>query len=159
MTRLALLLSAAVLPLAACAPAVADEEVATASDASRVVKGTEVPNIDFTPDVEQGAQLRALFAKSDADNLDRNPIGRLFRGDYSRAGEFGDGITDEYFARERAANAAELAQLANIDRDALSPTDRIAYDVFRWQQETARTGLGPEILPLTVVRPIDHFSG
>lgn len=147
MNRLALLLVAAALPLAACTAPV--HEVAEVRAASAT---TPAPR-------DQAAELRALFARSDADSLDRNPLSRLFRGDLSHAGEFGDGLTDAYFNAERTANENELAALARIDRNALSPTDKIAYDVFKYQQEVGLKGYGSDILPLTVVRPIDHFSG
>ena len=158
MTRTALLLAAAALPLAACATAGADEEVATPSATTPLLERDDrVPEVAAAQD--QGARLRALFARSDEGQLNRNPLGRLFRGDYSRAGEFGDFITDAYYQGEREAVSTELAELGRIDRAALSPTDRIAYDVFKWQQENSARGYSPEILPLTVVRPIDHFSG
>ncbi|HZF44013.1 MAG TPA: DUF885 domain-containing protein [Sphingomonadaceae bacterium] len=155
MTRIALLL--ATCSLAACAAPGDIDAVATAADAQPAAAAT--PSAAVTPARDQAAELKALFAKSDADSLERNPIQRLFRGDTSRAADFGDYITDAYFDAERAAAQSELAALARIDREALSPTDRIAYDVFRYQQETGLRGYGPDILPLTVVRPIDHFSG
>ena len=153
MTRLALLLATCVLAGCATVPTAGNADMAADARTPPVV------GLAAAAQRDQAAELRALFAKSDADSLDRNPIQRLFRGDTSRAGEFGDGITDAYFARERAAAEGELAALARIDRASLSPTDRIAYDVFRYQQEQGLKGLGPDILPLTVVRPLDHFSG
>ena len=108
---------------------------------------------------QPGEALRTLFKESDEANLKRNPISGLFRGDLRYADQFGDYITPAYFDAERAATQAELAQLANIDRAALNATDRIAYDVFKWQQNQALSGLTPEILALTVVRPLNHFSG
>lgn len=155
MTRIALLL--ATCSLAACAASGDTDAVATAGDVRPVA--AIPPTMDAPPTRDQAAELKALFARSDADTLNRNPIQRLFRGDTSHAGEFGDYVTDAYFEAERVAAQAELAALARIDREALSPTDRIAYDVFRYQQETGLKGYGPDILPLTVVRPIDHFSG
>jgi uncharacterized protein (DUF885 family) len=104
-------------------------------------------------------RLDALFKQSDEDNLRRNPINALFRGDMRYAGQFGDYITDEYLAREKAADEAELRQLLAIDRNALSPTDRIAYDVFRQEKEQSLKSYSPQLMALTVVRPIDHFSG
>ena len=151
MTRIALLL--ATCSLAACAAPMAETAQKPYSPGMPVLDTPEPPARD------QAAELKALFARSDAESLERNPLQRLFRGDLSRAGEFGDGITDAYFEAERGAAERELAALARIDRDALSPTDRIAFDVFRYQQETGLKGYGPDILPLTVVRPIDHFSG
>lgn len=108
---------------------------------------------------QPGEALRQLFKDSDEASLKRNPIAGLFRGDLRYADQFGDYITPAYFDAERAATQDELARLAKIDRAALNATDRIAYDVFKWQQQQALSGLTPEILALTVVRPINHFSG
>ncbi|HEY9555042.1 DUF885 domain-containing protein [Allosphingosinicella sp.] len=104
-------------------------------------------------------QLHALFKKSDEDNLRRNPVSALFRGDMRYADQLGDYISDEYFAAEKAAAEAELAALAKIDRSQLSDTDKIAYDVFKFDKESELKGYQPDILALTVVRPINHFSG
>ena len=109
--------------------------------------------------VSPSEQLRALFKQSDEDNLRRNPLNALFRGDMRYAEQLGDNITDAYYASERQAAEQELAALAAIDRSALSPTDRLAYDVFKRQQEISLRSLGAELLPLTAVRPIDHFFG
>ena len=155
MTRFAFLL--ATVALGACAAPMAD--TAQVASAGSMAEPAAPPAGAPMPARDQAAELKALFAKSDADSLDRNPIQRLFRGDTSHAAEFGDYITPEYFDRERSATQAEAAALSGIDREALSATDKIAYDVFRYQQEQSLKGLSPAILPLTVVRPIDHFSG
>src|SRR4051794_15889251 len=77
-------------------------------------------------------QLFQLFKQSDEDSLKRNPITGIFRGDLRYADQFGDYITDEYFAKEKAATEADLANLHKINRAALNPTDQIAYDVFEY---------------------------
>ena len=105
------------------------------------------------------AQLKQLFADSDEDNLKRNPISALFRGDLRYADRLGDYISDGYFAAERKATEKELKRLTSIDRNALNMTDRISYDVFKWQADTTLRGLQPDMLALTAVRPIDHFFG
>jgi uncharacterized protein (DUF885 family) len=105
------------------------------------------------------ARLHRLFHDSDEANLRRNPIAGMFRGDYRYAAHLGDYISDEYFAAERAAAQADLAALAAIDRAALNPTDRLAYDVFRYQREDDLADVMPAMLALTAVRPINHFSG
>ncbi len=103
--------------------------------------------------------LRQLFADSDEASLKRNPINGIFRGDLRYAKEFGDYITDAYLAGEKAAAMSELKRLKTINRAALSPKDKIAYDVFQWQQEQSLKGFDPKILKLSVVRPLNHFSG
>ncbi|MEO9600095.1 DUF885 domain-containing protein [Parasphingorhabdus sp.] len=110
-------------------------------------------------EMTEGEKLKALFAKSDEDNLKRNPIGALFRGDERYADQLGDYISDEYFAGEKAAEEAELAALLKLDRSSLNATDKIAYDVFKRNKEQALQGYSDEIMALTVVRPVNHFSG
>ncbi len=104
-------------------------------------------------------RLSALFKQSDEDTLRRNPLNALFRGDMRYAAQLGDMFTEGYYAAERAAAEEELRQLAAIDRNALSPTDQLAYDVFKRQTEIGLRGVQEPLLALTAVRPIDHFSG
>ncbi|HEX8261831.1 MAG TPA: DUF885 domain-containing protein [Allosphingosinicella sp.] len=103
--------------------------------------------------------LAALFRDSDEAGLQRNPIQALARGDLRYADRFGDFFSDSYYAAERAAARAELARLAQIDRDALGADERVAYDVFKWQRGMDLKGLEGEIFAASVVRPIDHFNG
>lgn len=103
--------------------------------------------------------LVKLFHDSDEASLKRNPISGIFRGDMRYAAHLGDYISDAYYAGERAAGEADLAALAKIDRAKLSDTNKIAYDVFTWQTKNTLKALSPELLDLTKVQPIDHFSG
>lgn len=135
--RLAALFLATLSPVALAAPAAAQAPVAQSAD----------------------AQLKQLFADSDEGTLKRNPLNALFRGDLRYADHLGDYITDAYFAAERKAGEDDLRRLKAIDRNALSATDKIAYDVFLWQTEVGLRGLQPDMLALTAVRPIDHFNG
>ncbi len=108
---------------------------------------------------DAGERLAALFKESDEATLRRNPIEALLRGDLRYAREFGDYVTPAYFEAERQAAASDLERLRAIDRNALGPTQQIAYDVFRWQAEQSLKSYSPEILSLTSVRPIDHKTG
>jgi uncharacterized protein (DUF885 family) len=104
-------------------------------------------------------QLQHLFAASDEANLKRNPLQALYRGDLRYAGEFGDDLSDAYFAAEKAAAVADLAALTQIDRNALPARDRVSYDVFRFQREDTLKGLDPALLKTQIERPIEHFYG
>jgi uncharacterized protein (DUF885 family) len=112
-----------------------------------------------TPVVTESQRLSALFAADDEASLKRNPLNAMFRGDMRYADQFGDFITDAYFANERAAAEANIEALKGIDREKLNDTDKIAYDVFRQNQLDALKGLSKEIMDLTVVRPLNHFFG
>ncbi|RJF93881.1 DUF885 domain-containing protein [Sphingomonas cavernae] len=105
------------------------------------------------------AQLHKLFADSDEASLKRNPISALFRGDMRYADRLGDYVSDAYFDAERTAAEADLKGLHAVDRNKLNATDQIAYDVFEWQTRLTLKNLTPEMLALTAVRPIDHFTG
>ena len=104
-------------------------------------------------------RLFRLFKESDEASLKRNPLSALFRGDMRYADRLGDNITDEYYAAERAASEADLAALHAIDRSSLNQTDQIAYDVFEFSTKDTLQGLQPDMLALTVVRPMNHFFG
>jgi uncharacterized protein (DUF885 family) len=105
------------------------------------------------------ARLAALFAASDEDNLRRNPLQALYRGDMRYADRLGEFLSDAYFAGEKAAGERDLAELHKIDRARLSPTDQIAYDVFEWQTKLTLKGFQPTLLNASIYRPIDHFAG
>ncbi len=140
--------------LAACATLTGEPESASPLVSSSASAATAVP-----PRQNAAEQLHALFTASDEDNLRRNPLTALVRGDLRYAGELGDGMSDAYYAAEREAAARELRQLGTIDKASLSPTDQIAYDVFRQQAEMNLRSYEPELLGLTAVRPLDHFFG
>lgn len=103
--------------------------------------------------------LFALFAAADEAHLRRNPLEAMLRGDLRFADQLGDLVSDAHFNAERTADQQALVALHRIDRARLSTQNKIAYDVFEWQMEDALSGLRPEILALTAVRPINHFSG
>ncbi|WP_432814132.1 DUF885 domain-containing protein [Sphingorhabdus sp.] len=107
----------------------------------------------------ESQKLSTLFAADDEASLQRNPLSAMFRGDMRYADRFGDFISDAYFANERKAAEANLEALKSIDRDRLNATDKIAYDVFKQNQTDALKGLSKEVMDLTVVRPLNHFSG
>jgi uncharacterized protein (DUF885 family) len=136
--------AASLLALLATAPAAARQAAPAAAQAEAQ---------------REGAKLAQLFHDSDEAGLRRNPVNAIFRGDMRYADRLGDFITDAYFAAEKAAGDADLAALARINRSKLNPTDRIAYDVFKWQTEDNLKNFAPGILALNRVLPINHFSG
>ena len=148
-----LLCAAAAAALGACAtPEAAPTPATPAAPPS-------APAPAAAPAESPSERLRALFARSDEDLLRRVPLAGLYRGDLRYAAQYGDYLSNQFFDRERAAQQAELDALRAIDRNALTPTEQLAYDVFRRDKEMALRGLTPEMLALTAVRPIDHFFG
>ncbi|GAA4043375.1 DUF885 domain-containing protein [Parerythrobacter jejuensis] len=107
----------------------------------------------------EGEKLKALFADSDKRSLELNPLSRLFRGDDKNADRLGDFLTDASYYADLRDTQLNVALLAQIDRSKLDPTDQLAYDVFKYNQEQSLKGSTPEIRALTEVRPVNHFSG
>lgn len=105
------------------------------------------------------AALARLFKESDEASLERNPLEALLRGDLRYADRFGDYLSDASLQAERESVEADLARLRAIDRSKLDPTQQIAYDVFKWQAERILKSLSPDLVALTIVRPIDHKTG
>ncbi|MBX7533007.1 DUF885 domain-containing protein [Qipengyuania sp. 1XM1-15A] len=150
------LLGVSALSLAACA-STPGEGVTVSQTGEYELTGTmEIPDAD---DQSAHDALFALFEDADERNLELNPIGALFRGDMRYADRIGDYLTDEYNDLSRADAELNLAKLKEIDRAALSPTDQLAYDVFEYNQRQALKALTPQILAVTDVRPVNHFSG
>ena len=147
--------SASLIALGACATT----SVEPIAPMAPVVAEAPVPAAPALSQKEAHDRLFELFKASDEGNLKRNPIGALSRGDLRYADRLGDFITDDYFAAEKAAGEAELAALRAIPRDALSETDQIAYDVFEFSTREGLRGFAPELMALTVVRPMNHFFG
>jgi len=104
-------------------------------------------------------RLFALFAAADERQLALNPVSGLFRGDMRRAGRLGDFMTDAYSIATRTGTLLNLSELSKIDRSQLNATDKLAYDVFEYDQQQSLKATSDEILALTEVRPVNHFSG
>lgn len=147
MTIRNLMLTAAALPLAACAtvPAADAPQPAVAPSAASQQSESE--------------RLYALFEATDRAFIARNPIAAFFRGDFTNADRLGDGFTLESFAAERRAAQDALTALAAIDRAALNANDRIAYDVFEFGQKSTIDSTEPAVLRYAANLPIDHFRG
>lgn len=104
-------------------------------------------------------KLFDLFEDADRRELALNPMNGIYRGDGERTDRLGDLLTDAAFLANRTDTRLNLALLAQIDRAKLSETDKLAYDVFRYTQQTALDGMNDTLRPLTAVRPLNHFFG
>lgn len=135
---------------------------------SAVIAQATVPLTSYaqsTPTVAAAIQqseherLFTLFAESDERQLALNPVSGLFRGDMRRADRLGDYLTDAHAIAARTNTLLNLAKLEQINRAKLNETDKLAYDVFKYDQEQNLKGSTDEIRALTDVRPVNHFSG
>ncbi len=105
------------------------------------------------------ARLKTLFADTDEASLRRNPMQALYRGDMRFADQLGDPYSDAHDAGEKAADEDALRRLAAIPRAELTPTDQIAYDVFKRNTGLDLEGYRPDLLKISHAMPITHFYG
>lgn len=85
---------------------------------------------------DQGAALRALLERSAAAEAALDPL-RAARSGTKGGSLFVDPLSDAYETQLRADRQRDAAGLAAIDRNALGPVDRIAYDVFAYKTQQA----------------------
>lgn len=104
-------------------------------------------------------KLFALFAAADQRDIELNPIMAIFRGDMRYADKLGDFYTDSHALASKTATLLNLSELKQIDRNRLSDVDKLAYDVFKYNEERSVAMSSDEIEALTDVRPVNHFSG
>ena len=119
------------------------------------VAAVSAPALAATPH----EQLTKLFHDSDEARLKRNPVEALYRGDLRYADRLGDFYSAAQSEASWQAAKADLTALLRINRARLNATDKIAYDVFKWQTDLSIRGNTPAMRLLTDVRPIDHFTG
>ena len=142
--RLALAASVAVICLAGPVPALAQ---------------TPHTAVAKTPEAAEHHKLFDLFEDADRREQALNPLNGLYRGDDERIDRLGDLLTDADFLASRTDTRLNLALLAQIDRTKLSETDKLAYDVFRYTQQTALEGMSDALRPIKAARPLNHFFG
>lgn len=144
----------AVLWLAAPMPPAAGQEAARGTARSAAAH----PNRGITT-VEARGQLRRVLAAADEADLRLTPQAALLRGDLRFAGDFGDTVSDAWYRRLEATLREQVRQIRRVDRAALEATDRIAYDVFRYQAEFALRAFDNGVAPIQQRLPIDHVFG
>jgi uncharacterized protein (DUF885 family) len=122
--------------------------------------GSAVGNAPATARIpKEDAKLAALFKNSDEAQLKLSPLTALGRGDLRYADQFGDNISDRWYADMEAQARRELRQLDGIHREKLSPKQKIAYDVFRYKTEDAVKFYELGLARIAQKMPIDHQSG
>ena len=99
-------------------------------------------------------QLNAMVDRYFEESLKLDPVGATFIGDNRYNDRYANSISPTYVADALQRERRYLRELERIDPDALTGTDRITYDVFRFDRETAIAGAR---FPAELM-PIDQFN-
>ncbi len=106
-----------------------------------------------------GRRLMDFLAEADQQDLALNPQAAVLRGDLTRAAEFGDLISDDYYRRAELLLRAQWAASAAIERARLSSAERVAYDMWRYQAGYALRQYDEGHVVVARQLPIDHLLG
>ena len=106
------------------------------------------------------ATLHALFAAEWDRGLRENPLDAVYFGDHRYDALLPD-LRPEAIAANNAADVEALRKLRAIDRAALSPADRLSYDVLAWEleQQIAAHRFRLDLMPLSHRHGIQLFDG
>jgi uncharacterized protein (DUF885 family) len=87
--------------------------------------------------------------------LELNPLEATFIGDDRFNDQLPNMLTKEYQMQTAAFYQGTLRELHDYDRSALSPTERVSYDVLKWECDINLEGLAFR----TELLPLDQFNG
>lgn len=90
--------------------------------------------VSAAPAVPASATLQALFAQDWERGLRESPMSATYLGD-RRYNDRWDDLRLQTLAQQQVEDRQTLARLHAIDRDALSPTDQLNYDLFAHQNQ------------------------
>ncbi|HEY6123188.1 MAG TPA: DUF885 domain-containing protein, partial [Steroidobacteraceae bacterium] len=100
------------------------------------------------------AQLNDMYAEFWEENLKLNPMSATFAGDPRYNAELPNFLSPEFFEKTRAFEQKYLDRARAIGTDGLAGQDRLSYDIFTLNRESALDDLKfPERL-----LPIDQFQ-
>ncbi len=137
MTRIAIVLVFCGL-MTACGPKESDR-VDAATDA-----GAQTNNVDDTDAVEAGLDasvaLKALVDEYFEENLELNPLFGVFIGDYRYNDRLENSLGKDHRDKSLAMEKQYLDALIEIDPSGLDGQDRLSYEVFKLDRESAIEG-------------------
>jgi uncharacterized protein (DUF885 family) len=93
-----------------------------------------------TATATESAKLNKLLDSAFEEYLRLHPVQATAIGDHRYDDQFPNDISEEFRATEKGLYAKRLSELSTIDRNALVGQDRLSYDVFKMQSETALEG-------------------
>jgi uncharacterized protein (DUF885 family) len=106
-----------------------------------------------------GQRLRDFLVEADRQDQALDPQAAVMRGDLTQAHQFGDYISDDYHRAAEAVLRAQWKAFAAIDRAELKGTDRVAYDMFRYQALLALRRYDEGFVAFAQQMPMDHLFG
>ncbi len=133
--------------------------LALAMAGSPVEASKTQPGLQSAAAAAAAKHLADVLAAADEVDLKLFPLTGLTRGDLRHADQYGDYITDDFLREHKSQLTFRLQQLRRVDRARLSPTDKIAYDVFRYQNEYALKAYDTGVARINQALPIDHIFG
>lgn len=108
-----------------------------------------------TPTPAPENEFSAMLADYHEEQLRLNPLEATFMGDNRYNDQFPNFLADAYKEKARAFFTKYRDRLDQFDRSTLNPTERVSYDVLRWECDITLEGMDFA----TTLLPLDQFNG
>ncbi|GLP95733.1 DUF885 domain-containing protein [Paraferrimonas sedimenticola] len=109
--------------------------------------------------VSASKHLNQLFMDYQEEMLQLNPIVATIRGDMRFNDQFGDWDSEENDKAQQALNTKYLNKIRAIDPKTLSGQDRVSYDIFLYDRETAEQNRKLGVAEIQGLMPLTQFGG
>ncbi|MCF6194303.1 MAG: hypothetical protein L3J46_08230, partial [Kangiellaceae bacterium] len=133
------------------------KEISSQLEVSRTSTSEEASNNQIEPK-ELTARLNKLYVDHERDFLDLNPFAAVFRNNMEYNDQWGDFLSDEYFEKSKALDEAYLNRLLTIDPQLLKGSDRVSYDIFKYNREQALESYANGSAEFGAMMPVNQMS-
>jgi uncharacterized protein (DUF885 family) len=124
-----------------------------------LASGAAIPLFPLRAQQNSSSELNDLLEASAAADEALSPLSAERGGRTPFGPAFVDPLGDGYAQRLERNKRAELARLETIDRGSLNPTDRIAYDVFRYKTRQTLDLFDDGLFKLRQLAPLNPAFG
>ncbi|HZF14890.1 MAG TPA: DUF885 domain-containing protein [Steroidobacteraceae bacterium] len=107
------------------------------------------------------AQVNALVDRYFEEQLKLQPVSATYLGDARYNDKYTNSLSPKFVAESEARERRYLKEIERIDPSSLEGTDRITYDVFKYDRESALAGVPfpGELLPIDQFNnPVSNFA-
>lgn len=113
----------------------------------------------LTSTIDANKQLNQLYLDYESEYLGLNPIEAIFRGNMQYNDQFGDPGTDEYYLKSKQLDDKYLSRLLAISPAVLLGSDRVSYDIFKYNRELSLEAFANGSTKFEAMMPVNQLFG
>jgi len=132
------------------------KEESSQAEMSKTSASEEVSNNQLLQK-EVITRLNKFYLDHERDFLELNPFAAVFRNNMNYNDQWGDFLSDEYFAKSQALDESYLERLLAIDPQLLKGSDRVSYDIFKYNRELALESYANGSTEFSAMMPVNQM--